>query len=53
MWLYKRGRGTKSHDTFFFQDSTAMKESLSTVENAKTQTWAPVYNIVYIYMGVG
>ena len=28
--------------TFFFQFSTAKNESLSTVENATTQTWAPV-----------
>lgn len=29
-------------DTFFFHDSMASNESLSTVENASTQAWAPI-----------
>lgn len=41
-----------SIDTFFFHDSMASNESLSTVEKASTQAWAPrkmEYKKCYIF----
>lgn len=38
---HKKEQEYPSVDTFFFHDSMASNESLSTVEKASTQAWAP------------